>query len=83
VDEPTQVEARPDSAGQVVPRTFTWLGQRLAVASIGRRWEEKKDVGVMRHFLVMTANGDRFELTHRLDDGDWRVVRVWQRRRPA
>lgn len=83
LDEPTQVEARFDAAGELVPHAFTWQGQRLAVASFGRRWEEKEAGGVVRHFLVMTAGGDRFELAHRVAAGEWRVVRVWQQKRPA
>ena len=79
VDEPTEVEVWIDARGVPVPRVFTWQGQRLAITDLGRRWEEEGDDGPVRHFLVMVAGGDRFELVQRAGTGRWRVVRVWKR----
>lgn len=83
VDEPTEVDARFDVDGVPVPRAFTWQGQRLAVTSLGRRWEEEGDDGPVRHFLVMVASGDRFELVQHASTGHWRVVRAWERLQPG
>jgi len=79
VDEPTEVEARIDTDGVPVPGAFTWQGQRLPITDLGRRWEEKGDGGLVRHFLVMVAGGDRFELIQQVSTGRWRVVRAWER----
>jgi hypothetical protein len=79
VDEPTEVEAQVDAGGVPVPRAFTWQGRRLAITDLGRRWEQEGDDGPIRHFLVMIAGGDRFELAQCAGTGRWRVVRVWER----
>lgn len=83
VDEPTGVEARIDADGVQVPRAFTWQGRRLAIADLGRRWEEEGDDSLIRHFLVVVASGDRFELAQHTGTGRWRVVRAWERSPPA
>ena len=80
VDEPTEVDTRIDTGGVSVPRAFTWQGEWLSITSLGRRWEEKGDSGLIRHFLVMVASGNRFELTQQVSSGCWRVIRAWQRR---
>jgi hypothetical protein len=79
VDEPTKVEARFDEKGVPTPRAFTWQGRQLLITDLGRRWEEKGDDGLVRHFLVMVAGGDRFELIQRASTGRWRIVRAWER----
>jgi hypothetical protein len=79
VDEPTEVEAWIDAGGAPTPRAFTWRGRRLAITDLGRRWEEEGDDGLVRHFLVMVASGDRFELIQHAGTGRWRVVRAWER----
>jgi hypothetical protein len=79
VDEPTQVEARFDVEGVPLPRTFTWRGRRLQVTGLGRRWEKEEEAGLARHFLVMVAGGDRFELVQHAGTGRWRIVRAWER----
>lgn len=81
VDEPTQVEARIDTDGVPLPRAFTWQGRRLVITDLGRSWEDERDdgPGLVRHFLVMVASGDRFELTQHVSTGRWRVVRAWER----
>ncbi len=79
VDEPTQVEVRIDAHGTPVPLAFTWQGRRLTVADLGRRWMEEAQDGPIRHFLVMVAGGNRFELTQHTLIGHWRIVRAWER----
>jgi hypothetical protein len=79
VDEPTEVDARFDAEGAPLPRAFTWQGRRLDVADLGRRWDKEGEDGLVRHFLVMVAGGDRFELIQRVGTGRWRIVRVWER----
>ncbi len=72
VNEETAVEAHFDVAGEITPRRFTWRGRMLAVEGVGRRWKE----GCERHFMVMAAGGQPFEL--RLDEQTllWRIVRA-------
>ncbi len=79
VDEPTEVEARLGQDGEPTPRAFTWQGRWLTITDWGRRWGEASEDGLVRHFLVMVAGSNRFELTQHVGDGRWRVVRVWQR----
>jgi hypothetical protein len=79
VDEPTEVDARLNADGLPLPRTFTWRGRRLAITDLGRRWEEECEGGLERHFLVMIASGDRFELVYHASNRSWRVVRAWER----
>jgi hypothetical protein len=79
VDQPTEVEARFDSDGVPVPSAFTWQGRRLKIADLGRRWEDEEAGDLIRHFLVMVAGGDRYELTQHAATGRWRVVRAWER----
>ena len=79
VDEPTEVDVRFDAEGVPLPRAFTWQGRWLNVTDLGRRWDKEGDDGLVHHFLVMTAGGDRFELIQHLGTGRWRVVRVWER----
>ena len=77
--EPTEVVARVGRDGVPVPRAFTWQGQQLAIADLGRRWQEEGPDGPVRHFLVMIAGGDRFELIQHARAGRWYVVRAWER----
>jgi hypothetical protein len=79
VDEPAEVEVRVDRDGAPVPRAFTWQGRWLTVTDLGRQWEEERDGGLVRHFLVVVAGGARFELTQHTGSGRWRVVRAWER----
>lgn len=79
VDEPTNVEIWIDTDGVPVPRAFAWQGRRLAITDLGRRWEEEGDDGIVHHFLVMAASGDRFELVQHVSTCRWRVVRAWER----
>lgn len=83
LDEPTQVEARFDAEGVPVPHVFTWQGRRLKITGWGRQWEKEEADGLVRHFLVMVAGGDRFELTRHTATGQWRVVRAWERSLPV
>jgi len=79
VDEPTEVKAQFDADGVPTPRAFTWRGQWLTITDLGRRWETEQKGDLVRHFLVMVAGGDRFELVQHAGVGRWRVVRVWAR----
>jgi hypothetical protein len=76
VDFPVAVEARFAEDGTITPLAVVLRGQRYPIADVGRRWSD----GQLRHYLVMTPLGVRFELC--LDTGAlrWRVVRTWERR---
>lgn len=76
--EPVEVLARVDREGVAVPHAFTWQGRQLTIAELGRRWEEEEPDGPVRHFLVMIANGDRFELIQHVGTGRWHLVRAWE-----
>jgi hypothetical protein len=74
VNEETAVEAHFDVAGEITPRRFAWRGRMLAVEGVGRRWRREGE----RHFMVMAAGGQPFEL--RLDE---QALRWWVVRAPA
>ncbi|MFZ5919035.1 MAG: hypothetical protein ACOYZ7_19040 [Chloroflexota bacterium] len=78
VDQPVTVELHLNPDGRPTPRALTWAGQRVAITDLGRQWEEKKDGGIARHYLIATAGGNRFELVHHVDAGCWRVIRTWE-----
>jgi hypothetical protein len=79
MDEPTDVEVRFGVDGSVTLLSFTWQGSRLRVTSMGRQWVE----GERRHFLVMVAGDQIFELSHHRGAGQWRIVHAPQQKLSA
>ena len=72
--EPTEVEARFSTDGQIRVLSFTWHGTNLAVASHGRSWGTEDGL----HYLVMTPGDRVYELLYEPVKGLWSVVRTWQ-----
>lgn len=69
--EQIKVVARFDARGNVIPQRLTWQDRSYVVESIGRRWDEPDG----QHILVLTPNGQTFELVYlRLDDS-WYLAR--------
>ena len=54
----TQVEAKMGLDGLIRPTAFMWQDRLMKVMSWGRRWEKEG----RRHFLVMTAGDQIWEL---------------------
>jgi hypothetical protein len=75
VDFPVAVEARFDEEGTITPLAVILRGRKYPVADVGRRWSEEQ----IRHYLVMTPLGVRFELCLDTRALRWRVVRTWER----
>lgn len=66
-----EVVARFDARGNVIPQRLTWQDRSYAVESIGRRWDESDG----QHILVLTPNGQTFELVYMLLDDSWYLAR--------
>jgi hypothetical protein len=75
VDFPVAVEARFAEDGTITPLVVILHGQRYPIADVGRRWSDEQ----LRHYLVMTPLGGRFELCLDTRALRWRVVRTWER----
>ena len=78
MNEAIAVEVRLKADGTIRPLAFSWRGKRYRVTSIGRQWEQDGE----RHFLVMTAGEQVYELAYRQKEGDWRLRRRPQDFRP-
>jgi len=70
IDEPVQVEAVLDAEGRLTPKSFVFDGEMYAVDQIGRRWED----GGWQHTLVMTRDGQTWDLAFSHDLGAWRLM---------
>jgi hypothetical protein len=62
-----EVTVRFDLQGQITPLRFTLKGHSYLVESTGRRWTGADG----QHILVMTGNGDMFELLFLPGEGRW------------
>ena len=69
--EHIEVETGLDSEGSLLPRAFTWRGERFAILSFGRRWS----VGSRRHVLVKAPGDKTFEIVYDAQDSSWWMVR--------
>ncbi len=78
-DEAVAVDAQFLSDGEVRPTAFTWRGRRWSVAGLGRQWDETDG----RHVLVVAPDGSRFELCLNSAQGNWRLLRAWERQNLA
>jgi len=81
VDIPTAVEARFDEEGEITPIAFVWQGRQVRINDLGRRWTEPHGPHQLRHYLVMTAAQDTFELCLDTATLQWKITRVWERER--
>ncbi len=68
---PIAVEAKFETDGSIRPLAFIWKDERVAIASLGRRWEQDGEV----HFLVMSADEKVYELAFRQTDSVWLLYR--------
>jgi PncC family amidohydrolase len=55
-----EIDVRWTGAGEILPRQFTWNGQKIPVESVGRQWKDENGA----HVLVMALGGQAFELTY-------------------
>ena len=72
MDETIVVEARFETDGGIVPQAFIWREQRYPIRDLGRQWETEDE----RHFLVMTANREVYELAFHIPESKWRLRRT-------
>ncbi len=70
MDEPVQVEAVRDTERRLTPKSFVFGGETYAVHQIGRRWEDDG----WQHTLVMSQDGQTWDLAFSLDLGAWRLM---------
>lgn len=70
MDKPIQVEAVRDSSERLTPQAFTFEGETFAVHQIGRRWDD----GKWQHTLVMSGDGQTWDLAFSVDTGAWRLM---------
>jgi hypothetical protein len=73
-DEVVTVEAHFLPDGKVQPIAFTWRGRRWSVTGVGRQWDDADG----KHVLVM-SDGSRFELCLTFVQGNWHLLRAWER----
>ncbi len=71
MSESITVEARFEADGTIRPLAFTHHGVQYQVVSLGRQWEQ----GDERHFLVMTASEQVYELVYQSREGCWKLQR--------
>jgi hypothetical protein len=69
LDEPIQVEAVLDGRQRLSPRSFVVGGTRYTVHQIGRRWDD----GEWQHNLVMSPDGQTWDLAFSGSLGAWRL----------
>jgi hypothetical protein len=70
--ESIPVEARFEADGSLCPIAFEWQGQRFAIQSHGRQWEEHG----AHHFLVMVSGNQVFELVYLQEENQWQLERI-------
>jgi hypothetical protein len=70
MDEPVQVEAVRDAKGRLTPKSFVFGGETYAVHQIGRSWDD----GEWQHTLVMSRDGQTWDLAFSVDQGAWRLM---------
>ena len=73
-DEVVTVEAHFLPDGKVQPIAFIWRGRRWSVTGVGRQWDDADG----KHVLVV-SDGSRFELCLTSVQGNWRLLRAWER----
>jgi len=70
MDEPVQVEAERDAQERLTPKSFVFGGETHTVYQTGRRWDE----GEWQHTLVMSPDGQTWDLAFSTDKGAWRLM---------
>jgi len=65
--ESTNVTARFDPQGKIIPLSFTWRGSTYTVDSIGRRWQDEAGL----HILVMAPAEQVYELVYAPGEQHW------------
>jgi hypothetical protein len=79
IDEPIDVLVRVMPDGSVRPTSFLWRDRTRYVNQIGRQWEERAGGRTLRCYLIMTVDGNTYELRWDPAGDSWRVVRAWLR----
>ncbi len=67
-----RVDCKASYSGCDYPKSFIWQSNRLTVKHINKEWREP---GV-KHFLVTTCNGGRFNLAFSETSGSWNIFKV-------
>lgn len=79
VEEAVNALVRVMKDGTIRPTSFLWRDRTRYVADTGRQWEERVAGKPLRFYLVQTADGNTFELTHDPAENQWMVQRAWLR----
>lgn len=79
IDETVDVLVRVMPNGQIRPTSFLWRDRTRYVNDVGRQWEERVDGKSLRCFLIMTVNGNTYELRWDPAGDRWTVHRGWLR----
>lgn len=54
------------------PESFTWKGKEYEAEEVERAWREPGE----RHFRVVTAEGQRFELRYKETEDQWLLTEL-------
>jgi hypothetical protein len=79
IDEPIDVLLRTLPNGEVRPTSFLWRDRTRYVSDVGRQWEERIGGRSVRCFLVMTVDGNSYQLHWDPAANAWSVHRGWLR----
>lgn len=79
IDEPADVLVRTLANGEIRPTSFLWRDRTRYVSDVGRQWEERVAGRTLRCFLVMTVDGNTYELRWDPAGNQWTVHRGWLR----
>jgi hypothetical protein len=79
IDEAADVLVRTLSNGEIRPTSFLWRDRTRYIGDVGRQWEERVAGRTLRCFLVMTVDGNTYELRWDPAGNSWMVHRGWLR----
>lgn len=77
--QPVEVTARFAPDGKITPLRFRWRGGQYPIASTGRSWQAEDG----QHILVMTTDGQMFELLFTPQAACWYLLQVGPQRMPV
>jgi hypothetical protein len=63
--------------GRVRPLRFRWRNRVVKVRRLTGEWVRQEGIGRVQYFSVLAENDDYFELAYDVDQGSWRLCRVW------
>ncbi|MCC6455590.1 MAG: hypothetical protein IT328_11640 [Caldilineaceae bacterium] len=79
VNEPIEVLVRVMPNGGVRPTSFLWRDRTRYVNDVGRQWEERVEGKSVRCYMVMTVDGNTYELRWDPAGDSWQIHRAWLR----